>query len=774
VLPTTGTYVVFVDPLGTVTGSISVAVTNQGATAPIISGVSPTIGVAGTAVTVNGSNLTPVSAVQLNASAAVVGAASSTAITFTVPAVTASGRISITTPNGSAVSNDDFFVPPSPYTPSNVASAGRLNVGSATSFSISAANQIALFVFDRIAGQRFTLAFSSNFALAHMQVLRPDGAMVYASGAIYPTSFYFPNVMTATMSGTYTVVFDPDDRYGYVGNGTVTVNDVPPDITGTIVAGGAPFTFVISTPAQNARITFVGTAGQRVALTDTNTTIGYSGFTIQAPDGSQVIYDPLGNNGVLGPVYLPLTGLYNVLVNPFDAYIGSMTLTLYNVDPDVSLTIPTDGTPTTFSQTQWQRAYLTFTGAVGQHFTGTMSGTANSWPYCGRYVYVMDPNWGSMYGVGCGENATWGDRTLTTPGTYTIATGYDWGYTGAYTVRITLGSGLQVTSLTPTSGPVGQAVTISGTGFGGSQGSSTVTFNGVTATVSAWSDTSITAAAPTGATTGPVVVTVNGQASNGVIFTVLPTPNISSLDLASGIVAQSVTITGTNFGASQGSSTVTFNGTAATATSWSATSITTTVPAAATAGPVVVTVGGLASNGSTFTVLNDVTYHLHKEASDITGLFRLRTAAPDAATTTAQSGNIGHSTGEILVKAFATDAGVPGVAGSIPSGSPISITVYMRKTTTNGVMYPRVRVRLNTSTGTLLCQATGSTALSSAVTAYALSCTTGAVTVTASDRIYLWVGVNVTTAPGGNTKGELSIESTNGSTDSLVTVRIPK
>jgi hypothetical protein len=55
-----------------------------------------------------------------------------------------------------------------------------------------------------------------------------------------------------------------------------------------------------------------------------------------------------------------------------------------------------------------------------------------------------------------------------------------------------------------------------------------------------------------------------------------------------------------------------------------------------------------------------------------------------------------------------------------------------------------------------------------------LSCTTGAVTVTASDRIYLWVGVNVTTAPGGNTKGELSIEGSNGSTDSLVTVRIPK
>jgi len=34
--------------------------------------------------------------------------------------------------------------------------------------------------------------------------------------------------------------------------------------------------------------------------------------------------------------------------------------------------------------------------------------------------------------------------------------------------------------------------------------------------------------------------------------------------------------------------------------------------------------------------------------------------------------------------------------------------------------------------------------------------------------------VNVTAAPGGNTRGELSIEGTNGGTDSVVTVQIPR
>ena len=69
-----------------------------------------------------------------------------------------------------------------------------------------------------------------------------------------------------------------------------------------------------------------------------------------------------------------------------------------------------------------------------------------------------------------------------------------------------------------------------------------------------------------------------------------------------GEIDSPVTITGTNFGSTQGSSTVTFNGTAATPTSWSATSIATTVPDGATTGNVVVTVSSVGSNGVNFTV----------------------------------------------------------------------------------------------------------------------------------------------------------------------------
>jgi RHS repeat-associated protein len=80
------------------------------------------------------------------------------------------------------------------------------------------------------------------------------------------------------------------------------------------------------------------------------------------------------------------------------------------------------------------------------------------------------------------------------------------------------------------------------------------------------------------------------------------TPNISSLSPTSGLVGTSVTVTGTNFGSTQGTSTVKFNGTSATVTSWSSGSIQVTVPSAATTGNVVVNVGGTNSNGVAFTV----------------------------------------------------------------------------------------------------------------------------------------------------------------------------
>jgi len=171
--------------------------------------------------------------------------------------------------------------------------------------------------------------------------------------------------------------------------------------------------------------------------------------------------------------------------------------------------------------------------------------------------------------------------------------------------------------------PSGSAVTIAGSNFGSTQGSSTVTFNGAQATAVSWSNSSITAVVPPGATSGNVVVQAGSLSSNPFPFTVGVAPSreyirmsgrvvaiwnppttvlpvITSLSINTGAVGAAVTINGNNFGASQPS--VTFNGTSAGVTSWTATSIQTSVPSGATTGNVVVTAGGLPSNGVLFTV----------------------------------------------------------------------------------------------------------------------------------------------------------------------------
>src|SRR5258708_25867029 len=113
--------------------------------------------------------------------------------------------------------------------------------------------------------------------------------------------------------------------------------------------------------------------------------------------------------------------------------------------------------------------------------------------------------------------------------TATIGSADDWaaGLAAFKAGNGTGGTAPTITGLNPTSGVAGTSVVITGTNFGSPQGTNTVKFNGVTTNPTAWSPTSITAPVPTGATTGSVIVTVSGLASNGVTFTVPPSPSVT-------------------------------------------------------------------------------------------------------------------------------------------------------------------------------------------------------------------------------------------------------
>lgn len=151
------------------------------------------------------------------------------------------------------------------------------------------------------------------------------------------------------------------------------------------------------------------------------------------------------------------------------------------------------------------------------------------------------------------------------------------------------------TSFTPTSGYPGTTVTLNGTNFSTVPGINVVRFNGVVATVTASTATSITTTVPAGATTGPVSVEVACQTATapGNFTVLIPPPVITSFSPASGPIGTSVTLTGTDFGTTVSSNIVYFGARRAAVTAASATSLTVVVPAGATFQPISVTRSGL-------------------------------------------------------------------------------------------------------------------------------------------------------------------------------------
>jgi YD repeat-containing protein len=313
----------------------------------------------------------------------------------------------------------------------------------------------------------------------------------------------------------------------------------------------------------------------------------------------------------------------------------------------------------------------------------------------------------------------------------------------------------QITSLSPTSGAVGASVTITGTSFGPNQaaGSSTVTFNGTPATATAWASTSITVTVPSGATTGNAVVTASGNASSGTSFTVLPTPSITVLSRASGVVGAAVTITGVNFGASQGSGTLTFNGTTATITSWSATSIVTSVPSGATTGNVVVYASGVNSNGPSFTVLAAANISSLSRTSGYVGIPVTVTGTNFGSSQTAAGGAVSFNGTTATITSWTSTS----IGTLVPSGATTgNVVVTANGGTSNGVSFS-----VASPTITSLSPTSGAVSASVTITGTNFGSSQGASTITfggTSATVSSWGATSITASvPTGASTGNVLV-----------------
>ena len=601
-------------PAGATTGNVVVTVNGVPSNGvrftvlptPSITSLTPSSGPAGAVVTIAGTNFGATqgsSTVVFDNTTATPTAWSNTSIQVPVPTGAATGNVVVTV-SGVASNGVSFTVLPTPsitsLTPTSAAVGVSVTI-KGTSFGSSQGTSTVTF--------NGTVGTPTTWANTSIKVPVPAGATTgnvvvtvngVPSNGVSFTVLPTPSITSLTPSsgpagavvtiagtnfgatqGSSTVVFDNTTATPTAWSNTSIQVPVPTGAaTGNVVV-------TVSGVASNGVSFTVLPTPSITSLTPTSAAVGVS-VTIKGTSfGSSQGTSTVTFNGTVGTPTTWANTSIKVPV-PAGATTGNVVVTVNGVPSNgVSFIVPgTTATITTLSPTS---------GSVGSQvsingsYFGSSQGT-NTVSFNGTLATNV-VSWSSTLIVApVPSAATSGNVVVTVGGVASNGV--------SFTVLPTP----SITSLSPTSGAVGTSVTITGTNFGASQGTGTVTFNGTTTTPSSWSATSIVAQVPAGSTTGSVVVTVNGVPSNGMSFTVLPTPSITSLSPTSGAVGISVTITGTNFGATQATSTVSFSGTAATPTSWSSSSITVPVPSGATTGSVVVTVGGVASNGISFTV----------------------------------------------------------------------------------------------------------------------------------------------------------------------------
>ncbi|SMF56451.1 hypothetical protein, partial [Pseudogulbenkiania subflava] len=139
---------------------------------------------------------------------------------------------------------------------------------------------------------------------------------------------------------------------------------------------------------------------------------------------------------------LPVAGIYTIVLNPEGAAIGSMTLQLFSVPPDVTGPITVDGPPVTATTTVSQNVSLTFGGSLGQRVSlQSTSSTYNGWVDVFIYKPAADGSASTSNGV-IYQTCCWGSGNLTdllilpAAGTYTIVLNPEGAATGSMTLQL--------------------------------------------------------------------------------------------------------------------------------------------------------------------------------------------------------------------------------------------------------------------------------------------------------------------------------------------------
>ena len=295
--------------------------------------------------------------------------------------------------------------------------------GAAVAVTTTTPGQNATVTFQGTAGQRVSLNIGPACCSTKVSILKPDGTNLVAPTS-FSTSGGFIDTKTLSVAGAYTIFVDP--QLAVIGSVTLTLYDVPADVSTSIVPGGAAVAVTTTTPGQNARLTFDGTAGQRVSVSMASGTISKSTVSILKPDGTTLV--AVTNVGTAGGFIdtktLPVAGAYTILVDPQGTATGRMTLTLYDVPADPIARTTPGGAPVSVATTvAGQNATVTFPGAAGQRVSLKMSNvTIGPSTCCSTKVSIRKPDGTNLVApTNVGTAGGFIDtKTLPVAGAYTI------------------------------------------------------------------------------------------------------------------------------------------------------------------------------------------------------------------------------------------------------------------------------------------------------------------------------------------------------------------
>lgn len=469
-------------PTGAATGPVSVTVGSLTAFgpqnfvvtipgAPTVTSFSPMAAPANDVVTVTGAAFEPSGSVnaRLNTTSVSASVASATSLTFSIPQLTGSGRISVTNPSGTGQSAQDLIVLPTGYTASDLATTLHLTTGgTGSTFQIGSPGKYGVILFDGSQDIFYTLqfgqiAFSPSTAAVNYKVYGPDNALV-AQGNLgygYRPTVHLPRLPA---SGTYSVFVSP-------GVATLTsVVSVAADPVLTI--DGPPASIALGTASQTARVVFGAGANQNVGVGVTGFTLSGpttsgSAFKIYKPDGSQLSAsyapnctqasssNPQGNSD--GEFTTAVEGTYTMIAETLLGYSASFGIQL---NSEVIGALQPDAAQEIALTRVGQDARFTFVAAEGDNLAVDFSGVTPLPQAQNFFVTIYRPN-GTAQTSGYASSPSFGillqAGTIASAGTYSITIDPTFGAYG--TGRLTLKRG---SLLATTDAPAAFATSVTG------------------------------------------------------------------------------------------------------------------------------------------------------------------------------------------------------------------------------------------------------------------------------------------------------------------------